>query len=263
MTVRITVFRHRVANRLFKRTGQSVVRNGFGRSTKRIAYINVQQQMSGNAHTPHGGNARDLLAYTRPTESDTYKNFFMAAPLLLGGISLWRELRSDNERKETEQERMESEKKKIEIKQEQREIESEKARQDNARQMSVEWSSMHPSRKAVLNKRNRNNLFSTLRKLLGMANNSKADETTPVPDDVADVINFFLLWKNHRDDDTIDSTRLKKYIKSEFRAFRDTLKDIRDDEARDWDEADSDILNEVVDFLDDISKMETKGSGES
>ena len=186
----------------------------------------------------------------------------MMGTTVLLGSSILEQRRWDKNKIEIKQKKIEIEQKIIEIEQEQREIESEKARQDNARQMSVEWSSMHPSRKAVLNKRNKNNLFSTLRKLLGMANNSKADETTPVPDDVADVINFFLLWKNHRDDDTIDSTRLKKYIKSEFRAFRDTLKDIRDDEARDWDEADSDILNEVVDFLDDISKMETKGSGE-
>ena len=92
---------------------------------------------------------------------------------------------------------------------------------------------------------------------------SEADKATRAPTSVDDVIHFFLLWKNHCDDDTIDSARLKEYIGSRFDTFRDTLKEIRDDEASDWHDADSDILNEVIDFLDEISKMETKGSGES
>ena len=96
-----------------------------------------------------------------------------------------------------------------------------------------------------------------------MANKSKAGQTTPVPKSVANVIHFFLLRKFHRDDDTIDLADLKKYLGSEFGILHRILTEIRDEEAKSWDEADSDNPNEVVNFLDEISKMETEGSGES
>ena len=88
---------------------------------------------------------------------------------------------------------------------------------------------------------------------------SEADKATRAPTSVDDVIHFFLLWKNHCDDDTIDSARLKEYIGSRFDTIRDTLKEIRDDEARDWDGADVNNLNKVIDFLDEISKMKMDG----
>ena len=151
----------------------------------------------------------------------------------------------------------------IKIKREQMEKEFTKARAKNTHQMSFEWSSIDPSREAVLNKTYKSNRYLKLHKLLGMANNSKPDKATRAPQSVANIMHFFLRWKNRHDDDTINSVGLKEYLGSEFGAFRDILIKIRDHEARDWDEADSDILNEVIDFLDEVSKMETKGSGES
>ena len=151
----------------------------------------------------------------------------------------------------------------MEIKQKRIERESEKARQDNARQMSVEWSSMHLSREAVLKKRNKSNRFSILRKLLRWVKKWKADKTTRAPTSVASIIQFFIRWKNRRDDDTIDSARLKEYIGSRFDTFHDILTEIRDDEARDWGGAEVNKLTKVIDFLAEISKMEMDGSGES
>ena len=157
---------------------------------------------------------------------------------------------------EMNQEKREMEYQKIERVQQKIERQITKAREDNARQMFDEWSSIAPSRKAVLNKRYNNNQYLYLHKLLGMANKSEADKATPAPKSVANVIRFFLRWKFHHDNKTIDSVDLKKYLGSQFDTFRDILTEIRGDETRDWDEADLDNLNEVVDFLDKLSKME-------
>ena len=100
---------HRVANRLFKHTVWPVVRNGFVRSTKRIANINVQQQVSGNPHPPHGGNARGLPVFGRLTEPNTSHNFFMSPTFLFCWISIWGKLRLDNKRFEIKQKRIERE----------------------------------------------------------------------------------------------------------------------------------------------------------
>ena len=43
---------------------------------------------------------------------------------------------------------------------------------------------------------------------------------------------------------------------SEFDTIRDILTEIRDDEAKGWHQADSENLNEVVDFLDKLYKVE-------
>ena len=144
----------------------------------------------------------------------------------------------------------------IEIEQEKMEKESTKARKDNAHQMFVEWSAIDRSREAVLNKCNKSNWYFSPHKLLGMANKSKADQTTPAPKSVDDVIQFFLRWKFHHDNKTIDSVDLKKYLGSEFDTIHDILTEIRDEEAQGWHQADFDNMNEVVDFLDEISKME-------
>ena len=192
----------------------------------------------------------------------------MTGTTVLLGSSIWEQRRSDKKKIEMKQKISEIEQKILEIEQDgmkrvrqkiervQQKIENEitKARKNNTDQMSVAWSEMALSRKAVLNKTYKSNLFSDLRELLGMANNSKADETTPAPDSVDDVMQFFLWWKFYQDNKTIDSTRLMKRLGSQFRAFRKILKDIRDNEASDWDEADSDNLSEVVDFLDELSK---------
>ena len=134
-------------------------------------------------------------------------------------------------------------------------VEMARYRSHNAMLMSDEWSAIAPSREAVLNKTYKSNRYLDLHKLLGMANNSKADQTTPVPKSVDDVIQFFIRWKNHHDNKTINSVDLRKYLGSRFRTFHDILTKIHDDEAREWDEADLNNLNEVVDFLDEISKM--------
>ena len=100
----------------------------------------------------------------------------------------------------------------------------------------------------------KSNWYSKLRKLLRWVNKSKADETTRAPKSVGTIIHFFLRWKFHHDNKTIDSAHLKEYIGTEFGAFRDTLKEIRAGEAKDWDGGDLNNLNEVVDFLDERSK---------
>ena len=121
--------------------------------------------------------------------------------------------------------------------------------------MSSEWSLIDPSRQAVL-KMYKSNWYSKLHKLLGMANNSKAKQSTRAPKSVGTIIHFFLRWKFHHDNKTIDSAHLKEYIGTEFDTFHDILTEIRDDEARDWGGADVNKLNKVIDFLDEISKME-------
>ena len=165
----------------------------------------------------------------------------MTGTTVLLGSSIWKQRRSD--------------KKKIEMEREKTEKEFTEARQDNTDQMSDKWSSMHLSREAVLNKTYKRNLSFILRKLLPWVKKSEADETTRAPKCVDDVIHFFLRWKNRHDDDTIDSARLKKNLGAEFFDVRDTLKEIRDEEAKGWHEADSTNLNEVVDFLDEIFEM--------
>ena len=247
MRVRITGFGRRAARSLFKRTVRPIGGRRFVQSAEQTARNKVQQQVSGNPHPPHGGNARGLPVFDRLTVLNTSHTFFLCTTILLTCYRIWGEPGSGTQRLEMER----------------RERESTKARQDNARQMCVEWSSMHPSREAVLNKTYKSNLSFILRKLLGWVKKSEADKATRAPKCVTDVIRFFLRWKNHCDDDTIDSARLKKNLGAEFFDVRDTLKEIRDDEASDWHDADSDNLSEVVDFLDEISKVETKGSGES
>ena len=106
----------------------------------------------------------------------------------------------------------------------------------------------------AISKRYDSNPNFNLHKLFGIANNWKVDQTTPAPKSVDDVIQFFLWWKFYHDNKTINSDDLKERLGSEFDTFHDILKDISDDEARDWCDADSDNLNEVVDFLDGLSK---------
>ena len=83
--------------------------------------------------------------------------------------------------------------------------------------------------------------------------------TKPAPKSCREVIGFFLRWKNHHNDKTIDSARLKEYLLSDIDTFHNVLTDIRDDEAKGWHKIDKDKLKSVVDFLDMISKMETEG----
>ena len=207
-------------------------------SAEQTARNKVQQQVSGNPHPPHVGNARCLPVFDRLTVLNTSHTFFLCTTILLTCYRIWGEPGSGTQRLEMER----------------RERESTKARQDNARQMCVEWSSMHPSREAVLNKTYKSNWNSILRKLLRWVKKSEADETTPVPDGVANIIHFFIRWKNRHDNKTIDSARLKKYLEAEFFDFRDILIEIRDEEARDWGGADVNNLNKVIDFLDELSK---------
>ena len=133
-------------------------------------------------------------------------------------------------------------------------VEMARYRSHNAMLMSDEWSAIAPSRRTVLNKTYKSNRYLDLHKLLGMANKSKADQTTLVPESVDDVIQFFLRWKSHHDNKTINSVELKEYLGSKFDTFHDILTKIRDEEARDWHQADSDNLKKVVDFLDELSK---------
>ena len=152
-----------------------------------------------------------------------------------------------------------SEKKIIKIKQERMERESTQARKDNTNKMFVKWHTMSPSREAVLNETYKNNWYFNLHKLFGMANKSKADETTRAIELAGDVIWFFILWKSLDDDGEIDSVDLKERLGSQFFFFRKILKEISGEEAKDWHQADLNNLNKVVAFLDKISKMETEG----
>ena len=241
MRIRITGFGHHAAKRLLDPIVRPIVTNDLKPMVEQIVKEHLEQQAGGNPHTPHGGKARGLPVYTRLTKSDTSHNFFMAGTFLLCWISIWRKLRLD---------------KRIEMEQKRTERESTKARKKNNDQMSDEWSAIAPSRMAVLNKTYKSNLFSDLLELLGMANKSKADQTTLVPESVDDVIQFFLRWKSHHDNKTINSVELKEYLGSKFDTFHDILTKIRDEEARDWHQADSDNLKKVVNFLDEISRME-------
>ena len=144
--------------------------------------------------------------------------------------------------------------KRFEIKPKRIERESTTVRAENTHQMFDKWSSIAPSREAVLKKRNKSNRFSILRKLLRWVNKWKADQTTPAPKSLAVVIEFFLWWKNHHDNKTIDSVDLNECLGAEFFDVRDTLKEIRAGEAKDWDGGDLNNLNEVVNFLDERSK---------
>ena len=87
-----------------------------------------------------------------------------------------------------------------------------------------------------------------------MANKSKVNQTTPAPKSVDDVIQFFLRWKTHHDNKTIDSAGLEELLRSEFSSFQRILTEICDEEPMGRDEADSDNLDGVVDFLDELSK---------
>ena len=236
-----------VKNNLKPMVEQSVKTN-LKQIVKPILKDYLEQQAGGNAHTPHGGNARDLRVLTRSTTSDTLKNSLPSATILLSCITLWRELRSDDKKAKTEETNV---------------------RRENTNQMSNIWNGMADSRRAVLNRQNGvlstigkflrtsyNTIFQTQQGGRTMMNKSKANQTTPAPESVDDVIQFFLRWKSHHDNKTINSVELKEYLGSKFDTFHDILTKIRDEEARDWHQADSDNLKKVVNFLDEISRME-------
>ena len=129
-------------------------------------------------------------------------------------------------------------------------------RSRNTWMMYDQWSAITPSRKAVLNKTYNNNHYFNLHNLFGIANKSNIDQITPAPKSVADVIQFFLWWKFYDDDKIIDSACLKERLGPRFFLFHEILNEIRDEEAKSWHQADSDNLNEVIGFLDKMSKME-------
>ena len=129
-------------------------------------------------------------------------------------------------------------------------------RSRNTDTMRAKWYSIAPSRKGVLNKTYNNNHYLDLHKLFGIANKSNIDQITPAPKSVADVIQFFLWWKFYDDDKIIDSACLKERLGPRFFLFHEILNEIRDEEAKSWHQADSDNLNEVIGFLDKMSKME-------
>ena len=223
--------------------------------------------MSGNPPPLH--EKRLLLpVFGALTMTNAYQNVLGTGMFLLTCYGIWGVPGSGNQGlefakriSEMEQQKIEMEQQKIEIEQEQeqREKESEKAREDNTHQMSFEWSSIDPSREAVLNKTYKSNRFSIPRKLLWWVKKSKPDKATRAPQSVANIMHFFIRWKKHHVNKTIDSVGLKENLGSEFGAFRDILIKIRDHEARDWDGADLDNLNKVIDFLDEISKMKMDG----
>ena len=144
---------------------------------------------------------------------------------------------------------------------EQRLVEAEaRHRFDNTVRMFDEWSDMASSRNAVLHKRYNSDGYFNLYKLVApTTNKSTIVNTTPTPKSFLEVIRFFLQWEYYDNNKTIDSADLKKYLGSEFDTVRDILTKVRDEEANSWHKTDSDNLNKVVDFLNDISKMETEG----
>ena len=143
---------------------------------------------------------------------------------------------------------------------EQRQAEAEaRHRFDNTVRMIDEWSDLSSSREAVLHKRHNSDSYFNLHKLIAKGNRSKVDQSTPVPDSVADVMRFFLLWEYLEKRGTINSADLKEYLEPEFDTVCDILTEIRDEEAEGWHQIDSDRLNDVLRFLDEVSKMKTEG----
>ena len=130
---------------------------------------------------------------------------------------------------------------------------------DNTMRMFNEWFGMASSREAVLHKRYNSDGHFNLHKLIAMGNQSKVHQTKPAPASVANVMGFFLLWQSLEKSGTINSADLKERIGSQLATFHDILTEIRDEEAKSWDKADSDRLDSVVDFLDEVSKRETEG----
>ena len=126
----------------------------------------------------------------------------------------------------------------------------------NTWMMYDQWSAMARCREAVLNKRYNSNHSFSLHNLFGMTNKSNIDQIKGAPVSVAAVIRFFLWWKIYDDDKDINSAHLKEQLGSQFATFHSILTEIRDEEAKSWHQADSDNLNEVIGFLDKMSKME-------
>ena len=263
-----TILSH-IPKRTPKSNVQPVAARRLGQSAEQTARNDVQPQVSGDLLSPpHGENRWHVPVFGTLTVTQLLQNVVTTGTLLLSYITFRENSRPDNEKIEMKQKIVKLEQTISDLQQGEKEMEQRISEikqnglpgkiaiacENNTNQMSVAWSEMALSRKAVLNKTYKSNLFSDLRELLGMANNSKADETTPAPDSVDDVMQFFLWWKFYQDNKTIDSTHLMKRLGSEFDAFHDILTEIRDDEASDWDEADSDNLSEVVDFLDELSK---------
>ena len=133
-----------------------------------------------------------------------------------------------------------------------------KHRFDNTTRMCNDWLVMASSRKAVLHKRYKSVGYFNLHKLIAIGNQSKVDQGTPAPESVANVMGFFLLWRSLEKRGTIDSADLKQQLGSQLATFHKVLTEIRDEEAESWHKTDFDNLNKVVDFLNDISKMETE-----
>ena len=143
----------------------------------------------------------------------------------------------------------------------QRQAEAEaRHRFDNTVRMLNDWLGMTSSREAVLHKRYNSDGYFNLHKLIATATNkSTVDQTKPVPQSVADLMGFFLLWQSLEKSGTINSADLKQQFGSQLATFHKILTKIRDEEAKSWHQTDLDRLRSVVDFLDEISKMETEG----
>ena len=126
----------------------------------------------------------------------------------------------------------------------------------NTGMMYDQWSDIAPFREVVLHQHYDSNHCFSLHNLFGMVIKSKVDQITPATESLLEIINFFLLWKYDDDDKDIDSARLKKLLGSQCITLHTILTEIRDEEAKSWHQIESDNLNEVVDFLDKLYKVE-------
>ena len=249
------------ANRLFKSAIEPIVKKYLSqskryittrhsnRSRQKVVGTRRQSSESGNPRSPNGENTLDVPVFGKMKVSDVFQNVAVAGTLIGVGITIWTERQlqvSESERKRSEQ------------------------CNDNLAELLGFWDEIAASREAVLHRHDDvpNAVFGFLytsnvtdvqsRHGGAMATKkSTIANTKPAPKNFLKVIRFFMQWEYYDNNKTIDSADLKQQLGSEFDTFRDILAEIRDEEATSWHETDSNNLNKVVDFLNDISKMET------
>ena len=205
------------------------------------------QHESNTPELPHRENRLNIPVLGRIKVSNFLSMLFTASAALLNGIHHWWERTKEEERTEKE---------------------DSNRRKDCTTQMIKDWVGMADSRKAV--RRLQDGVlviegqscdawwkifFPAPESGTTTANVSTADQTEQATESVAVLIDFLLLWKHHHNEGDVNSDRLKEHLGLEFSYFHKILTKIhRDEGLMGQDEVDRNNLNEVVAFLDELSK---------
>ena len=257
MTIRMTAVGYLAMDRLkpmvkmhLDQSKRYITTRHSNRSRQKAVNTSRQSSESGNPRSPNGENTWDIPVFGKVPGPDVFKLTVVTSASL--GLGMMTAL-TDRQKQISESESKRS-----------------KQCNDNLAELLGFWEEIADSRNAVLHRHDDvpNAVFPFLHTWIvtngqsrhggaKATNKSTAANIKPAPKNFLKVIRFFMQWEYYDNNKTIDSADLKQQLGSEFDTFRDILAEIRDEEATSWHETDSNNLNKVVDFLNDISKMET------